>query len=104
MVEGCSSRDFAKLKLWAYRDPDGFGALIDVLVDATVEYLDRQVGAGAQVVKLFDSWAGAAPETQFERWVVRPTAEIVRRLRERHPDLPVKIGSASCRERGCQYV
>src|SRR3546814_8260776 len=83
MVEGGGSRDFAKLKLWAYRDPDGFGALIDVLVDATVEYLDRQVGAGAQVVKLFGSWAGAAPETQFERWVVRPTAEIVRRLRER---------------------
>lgn len=93
MVEGGSSRDFARLKLWAYRDPAGFGALIDVLVDATVEYLDRQVRAGAQVVKLFDSWAGAAPETLFERWVVQPTAAIVRRLRERHSGLPV-IGFA----------
>ena len=89
MVEGGSSRDFAKLKLWAYRDPDGFGALIDVLVAATVAYLDRQVRAGAEVVKLFDSWAGAAPELLFERWVVQPTATIVRRLREIHPDLPV---------------
>lgn len=93
MVEGGSSRDFAKLKLWAYRDPEGFGALIDVLVDATVEYLDRQVRAGAQVVKLFDSWAGSAPDTLFERWVVQPTASIVRRLREAHPGLPV-IGFA----------
>lgn len=93
MVEGGSSRDFAKLKLWAYRDPEGFGALIEVLVDATVDYLDRQVRAGAQVVKLFDSWAGAAPETLFERWVVQPAAAIVRRLREVHPGLPV-IGFA----------
>ena len=93
MIEGGSSRDFAALKLWAWRDPEGFGALMDVLVDATVGYLDRQVRAGAQIVKLFDSWAGAAPETQFERWVVQPTAAIVRRLREIHPDVPV-IGFA----------
>lgn len=93
MVEGGSSRDFAALKLWAWRDPEGFGVLIDTLVDATVGYLDRQVRAGAQVVKLFDSWAGAAPETVFERWVVAPTAAIVRRLREIHPEVPV-IGFA----------
>lgn len=93
MVEGGSSRDFAALKLWAFRDPEGFASLIDVLVDATVEYLDRQIQAGAQVVKLFDSWAGAAPETLFERWVVQPTAAIVQRLRKRHPTVPV-IGFA----------
>lgn len=93
MVEGGSSRDFAALKLWAFRDPEGFATLMDGLVDATVGYLDRQVRAGAQVVKLFDSWAGAAPETLFERWVVQPTATIVRRLHELHPGLPV-IGFA----------
>ena len=93
MVEGGSSRDFAALKLWAFRDPDGFGALMDTLVDATVGYLDAQIRAGAQVVKLFDSWAGAAPETQFERWVVRPTAAIVQRLAAMHPEVPV-IGFA----------
>lgn len=93
MVEGGSSRDFAALKLWAFRDPQGFAALIDVLVEATVGYLDRQIQAGAQVVKLFDSWAGSAPETLFERWVVQPTAAIVQRLREIHPTVPV-IGFA----------
>lgn len=93
MIEGGSSRDFAALKLWAYRDPEGFAVLMDTLVDATVGYLDRQVQAGAQVVKLFDSWAGAAPESLFERWVVQPTAAIVQRLREIHPAVPV-IGFA----------
>jgi len=93
MVEGGSSRDFATFKLWAYRDPEGFGVLMDTLVDATVGYLDRQIQAGAQVVKLFDSWAGAAPEVLFERGVVRPTAAIVQRLAALHPTIPV-IGFA----------
>lgn len=93
MVEGGSSRDFAALKLWAYRDPDGFGVLMDTIVEATTAYLDRQIQAGAQAVKLFDSWAGAAPETLFERWVIQPTATIVRRLRALHTDVPI-IGFA----------
>lgn len=93
MVEGGSSRDFAALKLWAYRDPEGFGVLMETLVEATTAYLDQQIRAGAQAVKLFDSWAGAAPETLFERWVVQPTTAIVRRLRAMHPDVPI-IGFA----------
>lgn len=93
MVEGGSSRDYAKLKGWAYGRPEDFAALMSLLVDATVEYLDRQVAAGAQVVKLFDSWAGAAPESVFGRAVIEPTAEIVRRLKERHPEVKV-IGFA----------
>lgn len=93
MVEGGSSRDFATLKSWAFARPVEFKRLIDVLVDATVEYLDRQVQAGAQVVKLFDSWAGAAPETVFNAAVIAPTAQIVSRLKARHPDVKV-IGFA----------
>ncbi|MEQ8622000.1 MAG: uroporphyrinogen decarboxylase [Thalassobaculaceae bacterium] len=93
MVEGGSSRDYAKLKGWAYGRPADFTALMTLLVDATVEYLDRQVAAGAQVVKLFDSWAGAAPESVFQRAVIEPTAEIVRRLKEKHPQVKV-IGFA----------
>lgn len=93
MVEGGSSRDFAKLKSWAFGRPAEFKQLMDLLVDATVEYLDRQVAAGAQVVKLFDSWAGSAPETVFERAVTAPTVEIVRRLKARQPHVKV-IGFA----------
>lgn len=89
MVEGGSSRDFAKAKAWAIGDAEGFGVLIDLLVEATVRYLEGQVAAGAEVVQLFDSWAGVLDETSFRRWVIEPTRRIVATLREHHPGLPV---------------
>ena len=57
--------------------PPAFAALIDLLAETSIEYLDGQVRAGADVLQIFDSWAGALPETQFERWVVAPTRRIV---------------------------
>jgi uroporphyrinogen decarboxylase len=89
MVEGGSSRDFRRVKSWAYRDPEGFATLIDLLVDGTVEYLVGQIEAGAEVVQLFDSWAGTLPETPFVRWVIEPTRSIVTALKLRFPTLPV---------------
>jgi uroporphyrinogen decarboxylase len=89
MVEGGTSRDFQQVKLWAYRDPDGFALLIDRLVAATVEHLEAQVAAGAEVIQLFDSWAGVLPEDGFRRLVIAPTRRIVAALRTRHPDLPI---------------
>src|SRR5438132_8795130 len=67
MVEGGSSRDFRLTKSWAYRDPSGFAALIDLLTEATIIYLSAQITAGAEVVQLFDSWAGILPEACLER-------------------------------------
>jgi uroporphyrinogen decarboxylase len=89
MVEGGSSRDFTRAKGWAFRDPEGFGVLIDRLVEATIEYLGEQVAAGAEAVQLFDTWAGVLPEAQFRRWVVEPTRRIVAALKRRHPAVPV---------------
>jgi uroporphyrinogen decarboxylase len=89
MVEGRGGTDGARARDWAYRDPEGFAALIDVLIEATVRYLDHQAAAGAEVVQLFDSWAGLLAAEEFRRWVVAPTAEIVRRLHGRRPGLPV---------------
>ncbi len=89
MVEGRSSRDFARVKAWAYGDPDGFQTLIDLLVDVTTEYLVEQVRAGAEAVQIFDTWAGVLPETAFERWCIDPVAEIVARLRRACPGLPI---------------
>ena len=77
MVEGGGSRDFRRVKSWAYRDPQGFNALIDLLAEATIEYLTGQIEAGAEVVQLFDSWAGILPEPAFVRWVIEPTRRIV---------------------------
>lgn len=89
MVEGGGSKEFAAVKGWAYGDPVGFQELIDLLVEATSAYLIAQVDAGAEALQIFDTWAGLLPEPELQRWVVAPTAEIVRRLRERHPAVPL---------------
>jgi uroporphyrinogen decarboxylase len=89
MVEGGTSREFSEVKSWAYRDPSGFGALIDLLTEATIAYLAGQIEAGAELVQLFDSWAGVLPERGFERWVIAPTQRIVAALRQRFAECPV---------------
>jgi len=89
MVEGGGSRDFHRVKSWAYRDPSGFQALIDLPTEATIDYLSAQVSAGVEVVQLFDSWAGVLPEEGFERWVIAPTRRITAALGERFPAVPI---------------
>jgi uroporphyrinogen decarboxylase len=89
MVEGGASRDFRRVKAWAYRDPDGFAALIGLIVEATIVYLSGQIAAGAEAVQLFDSWAGVLPEAGFERWVIDPTRQITAALRRDFPTVPV---------------
>ena len=89
MVEGGSSRDFMAVKTWAYRDPEGFQRLIDLLVEATADYLAAQVDAGAEALQIFDTWAGVLPEAALRRWCLAPARAIVERIRARHPDVPV---------------
>jgi uroporphyrinogen decarboxylase len=89
MLEGSGSRDFAKVKLWAYRHPDSFGILIDLLVEAIVDHLAYQVEAGADAVQLFDSWAGVLPEEQLFGWSLEPMIRIAHALKARHPKVPV---------------
>jgi uroporphyrinogen decarboxylase len=89
MVEGGGSREFVRARRWALTDPDGFAGLVDLLVSATIRYLDRQIASGADAVQLFDSWAGLLPEPEFRRWVIEPTRRIVSALRARHPDTPI---------------
>lgn len=101
MVEGGGSPDHAVTKRWAFGYEPGFEALIDILVDSTVAYLSAQIEAGAEAVQLFDTWAGALPDSGFRRWCIEPTRQIVTGLRERHPTVPV-IGFP--RGAGANYV
>lgn len=89
MVEGGSSKDFARVKQMAFAQPEAFGSLIDLLVDATADYLLCQIDAGAEAVQLFDSWAGVLPESAFRDWVIGPTARIVERVKAAAPHVPV---------------
>lgn len=89
MVEGGTSRDFHHIKRWAFEDPDGFAGLIDIVVEATVDHLTRQVDAGADVLQLFDSHAGVLPDGAYERWIIEPNRRIVAAMKARFPDLPI---------------
>jgi uroporphyrinogen decarboxylase len=89
MVEGGTARDFGMAKAWAFRNPVAFERLIAVLVEATAAYLVRQAEHGAEVLQIFESWAGALAEREFERWSVEPVKEIVLRVKQAYPDVPV---------------
>ena len=89
MVEGQGSADQAQARLWAYRDPAGFARLIELLIDTSIAYLCAQIDAGADVLQIFDTWAGALPDLEFARWVVAPTQRIVAGVRRRHPEVPI---------------
>ena len=89
MVEGMGSKDHGAAKSWGYSDPAGFSKLLDLIVEATVEYLCAQIEAGVDAVQIFDSWAGGLSETTFKTWVIEPTREIVERVRAKHPETPI---------------
>lgn len=89
MVGGAGSPEQAEARLLAYRDPQLFQQLIDLLVATSVEYLCGQVAAGAGILQIFDSWAGSLPETEFGKWVVAPTRAIVDGVRSRYPQVPI---------------
>ena len=86
MVAGRGTPDQGPARRFAYRDPEGFQRLIDKLVKASVDYLDRQFEAGVEAVQIFDSWAGVLPDAEFRRWCETPMAAIVAGLRSRRPD------------------
>lgn len=89
IVEGGSSRDFAKTQALALQHPDAFSHLMEVLVDASVAHLVAQVDAGAEVVQIFDSWAGILPDGAFERWAIEPIQMLMDKFKAICPGVPV---------------
>jgi uroporphyrinogen decarboxylase len=89
MLDGEGLHDRPAARRFAYEQPEQIAALLDVLVDATVDYLAMQAKAGAQVLKLFESWAEGLPEDLFRTLVIEPHAKLVERLRARGVTLPL---------------
>lgn len=100
MIEGRGGGVFEKAVGYALGNQDKFDALISLLVEATVRYLNAQVAAGADALQLFDSWAGLVPEGYFERWVIKPARQIVDVVKKQHPHVKI-IGFP--REAGKNY-
>ena len=91
MLEGGTSRNFVKTKGWAYNQPKKFGQFIALLEDVLAEHLICQIEAGADVVQIFDSWAGALPDGAFEKWCVEPIARIAKKVSEAAPSVPIIV-------------
>jgi uroporphyrinogen decarboxylase len=89
MIAGQGTPDQAPARLFAYRHPNLFQRLIARLVDASADYLVRQISAGAQAVQIFDSWAGVLPVAEFERWCLEPVRAIVAKVRAAAPATPI---------------
>jgi uroporphyrinogen decarboxylase len=88
-LAGGGNDDQRNAKLWCYRDPDSFQRLINVLVECVAQHLVGQLRAGADAVQIFDSWASGLPPVLFERWVVKPTTEVVAKVRAVIPDAKI---------------
>jgi len=85
MIAGHTTPDQGPARRMALEHPDRFQKLIDMLVDASVDYLTGQIDAGADAVQIFDSWAGILDEEQFNRWAVEPVRRIVEGVRAAKP-------------------
>jgi uroporphyrinogen decarboxylase len=89
MVAGQGTPDQAPARMLAYRHPDAFEKIIDVLVENSIQYLVGQLKAGADALQIFDTWAGVLPPREFARWSIEPTRRIVAGVRKQVPDAKI---------------
>ena len=89
MVAGQGTPDQTPARMMAYRHPDAFAKIIDTVVENSITYLLGQLAAGADVLQIFDTWAGVLPPREFQRWSVEPTKRIVAGVRKQLPDAKI---------------
>ncbi|QOZ56397.1 uroporphyrinogen decarboxylase [Bradyrhizobium sp. CCBAU 53338] len=89
MVAGQGTPDQAPARMMAYRHPEAFSKIIDVLVESSIHYLLAQLEAGANALQIFDTWAGVLPPAEFARWCTEPTRRIVEGVRAKVPDAKI---------------
>jgi uroporphyrinogen decarboxylase len=85
MVAGQGTSDQGPARMLAYREPQAFAKIIDVLVESSIGYLLGQLAAGADVLQIFDTWAGVLPPREFQQWSVEPMKRIVEGVRKKAP-------------------
>ena len=87
MIEGRGS-DRSGARTYAYQNPEKLDALLEILVESTARYLVMQARSGAQVLKLFESWAEGLAEDVFQRIVINPHKAVIERVRAAGVDAP----------------
>ncbi len=101
MIAGKGTPDQGPAHALKAENRELFDAIIDRLTEATIAYLSAQIDAGAEVVKLFDSWAGSLKGQDFDDYALAPAKRIIAALKARHPDIPI---IAFPREGGDNYI
>ena len=89
MVAGKGTPDQGPARMMAYRHPEAFAKIIDAIVENSITYLLGQLKAGADVLQIFDTWAGVLPPREFQRWSVEPTKRIVDGVRAKVPNAKI---------------
>jgi uroporphyrinogen decarboxylase len=101
MIAGQGTKDQGPAHALKAENRPVFDSLMKRITAATIEYLSAQIEAGAEVVKIFDSWAGSLSGADFDTYAMQPTKEIIAALKARHPGIPV---IAFPREGGDKYI
>ncbi|WP_457650388.1 uroporphyrinogen decarboxylase [Profundibacter sp.] len=101
MIAGRGTKDQGPAHQLIAEDRATFEALLDKITEATISYLSMQIQAGAEVVKIFDSWAGSLKGEDFTKYALEPTKRIIADLKAEHPNTPV---IAFPREAGDNYI
>jgi uroporphyrinogen decarboxylase len=101
MIAGKGTPDQKPAHELMSKDLKTFESLINLLTKVTIEYLSMQIKAGAEVIKIFDSWAGSLKADQFVRYSLEPIKEIIAALKARHPNIPI---IAFPRQANKQYI
>ncbi|MBE8219991.1 MAG: uroporphyrinogen decarboxylase [Alphaproteobacteria bacterium] len=89
MIAGQGLKDHAPIAHFARTHKQSFQEIIDLLVAVSIDYLEAQIKSGADMLQIFDSWAGALTGTEFEHWCIEPMAQIIAGLRARHITTPI---------------
>ena len=101
MVAGRGTPDQAPAHLLKAENPELFDNLINLLVEGTIEYLSHQINAGAEVIKIFDSWAGSLKGHDFDKYALEPCKKIIAALKTKYPKTPI---IAFPRQAGDRYI
>lgn len=89
MIEGRGTPTKEQAKRFGLENPEAMAELLNILADSSADYLIEQAKAGAEVLKVFESWAEGLSPNQFEKWVTRPTKRLIERVRAAGVNHPI---------------
>jgi uroporphyrinogen decarboxylase len=89
MLEGKGKQDFSVSKKFLYQNRELAKKLVDLITDKTIMHLNKQIEAGCNVIQLFDSWSGMLGGSEYDEFVIQPTAKIVSTIKKHYPEVPI---------------